>query len=373
MKKILLAILSLTLFIACGPSHESKMDFSQITFYLDTVTVDSKDEILFLRYNLSLSDFSENQDYLYNFSLNDHSVEVIDMNALEFVERIPFEKEGPNGVGEYVGTIQYLGEEDFFISSFEAKGIYDFKGSKIMKLNQNAEDFDDAFFRSPDQFFNAKTGQLMGSYADWETGKKFFGLADIDQRTFKGKALENFDFLENYSTWLVSENGGKMGQSGHWTIPNFLNDKVIISTNITSDFYVYDLQKDTLSFVEFDHKLFPKIKSGTFPKETKSAEEFQVIRKNYLKGINFNSPIWDKENKVYYRFSYIYPESEIENPPITVYLTIFDESFKIINETEVSVLNKSPGYHFAKDGKIWMFENVDDEIAFVRLSLEFAQ
>jgi len=371
MEHILLAILSLTLFIACGSSKEREMDFSQIKISMDTVMVDAKNEILFLRYNVSLSDFSKNKEYLYNFSLNDHSIEIIDMNTLEFVERILFEKEGPNGVGEYVGTIQLIGEESFFITSFEAKGIYDFKGKKIKNLNQNTEGFDAAFFGNTKQFFNAATGLLMGNYADWETGKKFLGLADTEQKTFKRNALEKFDFLENYSTWLVSESGGKLAQSGHWTIPNFLNDKVIISTNITSDFYVYDLRKDSLSFIKIEHKLFPKTKSGKFPKQTNSAEEFKAIRKNYLKGINFDPPFWDKENKVYYRFSYTYPDSEAENPPATVYLIILDEFFQILSETEVSILNKRPSYHFAKDGKIWMFENIDDEMGFVRLNLKF--
>jgi len=368
MKGTLFINVILILFIACSTPNEKKPDFSNISFSIDTVMVDSKDEILFVAYSLSLSDFSEDQDYLYNFSMNDHSIEIIDMNSLEFVERKPFEKEGPNGVGRYIGSLQHIGNENFFISSFEAKGIYDLKGHQIKNLNQNADDFDDDFFRNTTKIFNANKSQLIGNYAEWDTGKKLLGLADTEQRTFDRRALEKFDFLDNYSTWLVSEKGGKMAQTGHWTISRLLNDRVIISTNIVADFYVYGLKTDSLSFIEFDHKLFPNIKQGTFPKETSSREEFNAIQKDYQKGINFSQPIWDKENKVYYRFSYSYPDSETENPQATVYLTILDESFKILNETEVPALNKRPGYHFAKDGMIWMFENMEDEIGFVRLS-----
>jgi hypothetical protein len=368
MKHQLLAFATLTLSIACSSSKESKMDYSEITFFIDTVMVDSKDEILFLGYSLSQSDFSEDQNYLYNFNMNDHSVEVIDMNSLKFVERKNFEKEGPNGIGEYIGTLHLVGEDSFFFTSFQSKGIYDFNGKKIKALNHKSDDIAEAFYRGTNQFYNTANGHLMGNYADWDTGKKFFGIADTEQKSFKRKALERFDFLENYSTWLVSEGGGKLAQSGHWTIPALMNNKVIISTNITADFYVYDMQLDSLSFVEFDHKLFPKLKSGTFPKETSSPEEYRAIRKNYLMGINFHQPIWDKENKVYYRFSYVYSDSEAENPPATVYLTILDESFQIINETEVPALNKRPNYHFPKGGKIWMFENIDDELGFIRIS-----
>jgi hypothetical protein len=367
--KNIFPVFSLLMLMACGSSKEEvATDYDSLRFSLDTVMVDSKDEILFVAYSLSLSDFSEDLHYLYNFSMNDHSIEIIDMNSLEFVERKPFDKEGPNGVGGYVGSLQHIGNENFFISSFEAKGIYDLKGQQIKNLNKNADDFDDDFFRNTTQIFNANKSQLIGNYAEWDTGKKLFGLADTEQRTFDGRSLEKLDFLENYSTYLVSENGGKMAQAGHWTISRLLNDWVIISTNIAADFYVYGLKTDSLSFIEFDHKLFPNIKQGTFPKETSSREEFNAIQKDYQKGINFSQPIWDKKNKVYYRFSYSYPDSENENPPATVYLTILDESFKILNETEVPTLNKRPGYHFAKDGMIWMFENMDDEIGFVRLS-----
>jgi len=34
------------------------------------------------------------------------------------------------------------------------------------------------------------------------------------------------------------------------------------------------------------------------------------------------------------------------------------------------VLDKRPNFHFVKDGKIWIFENIDDELAFVRLSID---
>ncbi|WP_373495751.1 hypothetical protein [Aquiflexum sp.] len=38
-----------------------------------------------------------------------------------------------------------------------------------------------------------------------------------------------------------------------------------------------------------------------------------------------------------------------------------------MHEIEVPELTK---YHFVKDGKIWIFENNEDEVSFIRLGIE---
>jgi hypothetical protein len=42
----------------------------------------------------------------------------------------------------------------------------------------------------------------------------------------------------------------------------------------------------------------------------------------------------------------------------------------LIGESLVPILNKTPGKHFVKGGKIWIFENIDDEMGFIRLSVD---
>ena len=72
--KNLLLVFTIVLVFSCGSKTDQKADFSQMTFSLDTVMVDSKDEILDLKSGLWTSDFSEEKKYLYNFSSNDHSI-----------------------------------------------------------------------------------------------------------------------------------------------------------------------------------------------------------------------------------------------------------------------------------------------------------
>lgn len=90
--------------------------------------------------------------------------------------------------------------------------------------------------------------------------------------------------------------------------------------------------------------------------------------------INFRHPIWDSVNQRFYRFSYeILPKENIQDDEekikSKVYLTILDKDFKVLGETHINELSRYPTTHFFKEGKIWIYENVDDELAFVRLGI----
>jgi hypothetical protein len=52
-----------------------------------------------------------------------------------------------------------------------------------------------------------------------------------------------------------------------------------------------------------------------------------------------------------------------------VVLSVYDFDLNVLGESELPQWNKIPKFHFVKDGKIWVFENIDDEMSFVRLSV----
>jgi len=53
-----------------------------------------------------------------------------------------------------------------------------------------------------------------------------------------------------------------------------------------------------------------------------------------------------------------------------IFLTIYDKDYNMVAEMQVPQLINNPTRYFAKDGKIWIFENIDDELAFIRLDLK---
>jgi hypothetical protein len=57
-----------------------------------------------------------------------------------------------------------------------------------------------------------------------------------------------------------------------------------------------------------------------------------------------------------------------ETTSVDVYLSVFDQEFKVISEMPLPELNnKSLAKYFVKDGMLWVFENRDDEMGFVRI------
>ncbi len=52
-----------------------------------------------------------------------------------------------------------------------------------------------------------------------------------------------------------------------------------------------------------------------------------------------------------------------------IFLTVFDEDFNLISEGEIPEFNSESVKYFVKDGKLWYFTNIDDELGFVILTL----
>jgi hypothetical protein len=116
--KNLLILISIGFLFSCGNNTEKLADFSQMTFSLDTVLVDSKDEILYLNANLMQSSLNQDLKFLYNFNPQSFSLEKINLDRLELEGKIKLEKEGPNGIGDYVSNFNLLGDDRFLFQGF---------------------------------------------------------------------------------------------------------------------------------------------------------------------------------------------------------------------------------------------------------------
>lgn len=97
MKK-LLAISLLALLSACSgkesESTEQKNILENLTYSVDTVVVDAGEELINLSMGLFVSDVSANSKFLYQFTQNDHSLTVVDLDQLKLTKKIFFEKKG---------------------------------------------------------------------------------------------------------------------------------------------------------------------------------------------------------------------------------------------------------------------------------------
>ncbi|HSI78186.1 MAG TPA: DUF4221 family protein [Lunatimonas sp.] len=126
-----------TVLLACGSGDrlESIGGSTSLDYSLDTVMIDPGDEILFVSGRLYQSDLTPDQKYLYNFNQHDHSFEQIDLDELKLVRKYPFEKEGPNGIGEFFRSFFLLDNDHLMILSFPNPGIFDLSGKKLHELD----------------------------------------------------------------------------------------------------------------------------------------------------------------------------------------------------------------------------------------------
>ncbi|HSI78299.1 MAG TPA: DUF4221 family protein, partial [Lunatimonas sp.] len=142
------------------------------------------------------------------------------------------------------------------------------------------------------------------------------------------------------------------------------------------ELYVYKPNSDSLHHFTYSYKLTKSEKTGSYPTEISDPKEFHNIFKGINSEASFLTPIWDHDRQQYYRihyetifsddFSGMYPE----RLGADVYLSVYDKDFQLLDEVQLPQFQEIPGFHFAKDGKIWIFQNIDDEMGFIRFTLE---
>jgi hypothetical protein len=116
-QKLIISVFFLGLFCSChGRGGNKSINSKTISFSIDTVVVDAKNEFLFLNGGLAGAFISQNKNLLYVLNRIEIALEIIDLNTLELKEKIQFETEGPNGIGPWLSAFSiYEDEKLFFI------------------------------------------------------------------------------------------------------------------------------------------------------------------------------------------------------------------------------------------------------------------
>ncbi len=88
-------------------------------------------------------------------------------------------------------------------------------------------------------------------------------------------------------------------------------------------------------------------------------------------------PVWDRVKERYLRLSSIkiFRERQAEDSflpeiqEIKVYLSVFDAEFNLMFESAIPELTYEWGKYFAKDGKLWVYQNFSDELGFIIIDI----
>lgn len=370
-------ILLFALLISCSDKTDTNSlgYFSTLQFSVDTVVVDPGDEIIFLKYELFGSDKSKDDKYLFNFNMDDHTLEKINLDELRLEEKYSFEKEGPNGTGQNIGRINIYNENEILLNSMNESTLFSWGGERLMKIFfenfslgghplEGGEEI--RFSRELDTDAN----RLYAIILRHQDKSFYLGILDIDEYEISKIEMETFERMPNY-TFKLTLNATIIIRSPEIEIEKF-DTKMILSNQITSSLMWYETGLDSLFFKSFQSELTANNKVKDYQLEHETEESHEAEYGRFHQEINFIAPFWDEKNQIFYRFSYQNLPTESTNRERVkseVYLTAFDKDLNMLGETLVPQLTKKPAKHFAKDGKIWIYENLNDEMGFVVLTI----
>lgn len=383
--RLLVAIVFYILAVSCASKELKVQPISdQIRVSLDTVLVDSGDEFLYLQDQLYYSDLSDDKGYLLNFNRQDYTTEKIDLDKLRLLEKVQFEKEGPNGVlnvVNYVSHFALLTDENILFWDYFLYKIFDQNGYLVrdLALDKIAPEFlgTDEYYAGA--FFQVENNldRLIAVISHWESGSRLILDFDLKDQTFEKIELPELEKLKDFNINLLYE-GTPAGSYGPSASAISVNGQIIISNTAFNEVLIFDLEKDSLYTKSWNTHLLADKKSYIPPKEVErtSGQLKEIIRKNE-EDLNYRSFFWDEKNERFFRFSermhfgeelngygdYISTRSDI-------FLSVFDKNFNLIAEAEISELSKLPTTYFTKNGNIWMYENINDELAFVIMKVE---
>lgn len=165
--------------------------------------------------------------------------------------------------------------------------------------------------------------------------------------------------------------GRPAGGYGPNVIVSGSQKKVILSTNVANEALTMQGLDGVPVYHSFQSQLFPDVLKKPGKTQVESFDEMRAVVKEMRSEVNQGKFFADQEGN-FYRFSHklkFSEDTEDSEPKAEVFLTIFDQDLNQLAESSVKELDFQPDFYFYKDGKIWIFKNIDDEMAFIRLSI----
>ncbi|WP_026956026.1 DUF4221 family protein [Algoriphagus vanfongensis] len=359
-----------------GSSSTNILD--NLSFSVDTVVVDSGDDIIDLSNHLRLGDISADRKKLYLFHEGENKLSVVNLDQLSLEEKLPYEQEGPNGVGSFLWSLDLLADDKFLLKTFNTAGIFDLQGIKHESINLEEEEISGIQEKTLQNNRMKVSEDLKWSYtipgSDFDKEAQSVELALIQRETKEGRLfpLPALDKTRNFKVALAD---GPMMQI--YAEDYFLSEhqgKFYIGSSVTSDLYSIDPTSDSVQLHSYELHYAPKEKTDPPSQpEFTDREAWQNEVEKMRSQVTYGELIWDDSRSYFFRFASVLEPSLVEDAPShsTVFLLVFDENLALIGETEIEEMDDAPEFPFFKNGKLYSFVNVEDELGFAVLNFNF--
>jgi hypothetical protein len=370
MKNYLYLIGSILLF-SCNRSSIDP-SFESIKYTIDTVLINSKNNPIDLSNKISISDLGIGVSSPFIYNSFDHSIDEIILDSLVLGAKIPLLKEGPNGTGDNVSNIKILKDGSWFIKSSTKSGIFDMFGKLKKKIDwENATDSIGKKINIIPKIAVMIEDKIFGISYNQKNKEIFLDIFDTLENSI---SRFNLDINNSYSGYVLEINDKNSYSFLDPMVQISVADSiVIISHEYSSNLILYNTILGTIETIEYFPKLTPNRAKDVLGIQINSSEMLGKEYQNFLEQIRFSSPVWDNRKQVFYRLSAIRRFSDIKKQDefiseilmTNVYLTVFDFQFNIISEVEIPELSSETGKYFVKNGKLWIYQNFNDELGFI--------
>lgn len=377
----LVALLFLFLIFSCGENSSEKSESGNIlenlTFTVDTVVMDPGDQVVNLQFAPSLFGLSSDQKQYYFMHRNSGELSVFDLEEKKLIKKILFEKEGPNSIPSFVSNFQLIDENHFLLTGFRVISTYDSSGKKLATIPFDKEKFLDL---TDEEGYSLHTGlkanerqELFFSLpSDPKIKRVSLAIWDNSNSQSRLVSLPEFGFLTKFT--LEFREGDNYSGAGFASLNLKLEEnRLLVFSSGTTSIYTYDLSSDSLVFKTYTPSLVPAQAEAPAISEFTSRQAFDEAITLARSQIFFGDPLWDENRGIYLRFASITkPNPNPELPAKSeVFLLAFDKELNQIGESKVEKLPSQPNWAFFKDGKLWSFVNVEDELGFAVMDFKF--
>ena len=379
MKK-LLSISILALLSACGGKDSETSDTGNIlenlSYSVNTLVVDSGDDLFNLSMGIRDLDLTEDRKQLFYFENMPPKLLQVDLDNLKLLSKTEFEQEGPDGVGRFVGNIQVGPNNQIYAVGLSELGIYNLSGKRVQNLKFQPKGIDpDLAKNSNALFFNSvydfDTQQIF-SWPNSEGSKSnFFYKIDVASESAEQIEVPEMDIVNQYS--LKAEDSGSYMASPQQVYLSKNNGKILIACSAMGNLYEYDTQTGSLKFIEIKHQLVPDRLTGEVTNKLLSSEDFNKEMAKINSQIIYQEIHWDSSREIFFRLAMkVLPRNNPEEQTKHEYfLLAYDQHFNLMGEAKLQGIDKLDFNAFFKDGKLYSYVNVDDELGFAVFTFDF--
>lgn len=379
--KNLLKLMALAALFSCAAKEEKSSSniLENLSYTVDTVVVDAGDDFLNLSGIIRTHSLNEDKSQFWFFEMSPKRLVQVDLNELKVQKKSVFEEEGPDGVGRNISDLEISPNGELYLKSYSSVGIYDQNGQKLQNLKFVPSGIDSTLARNSYAIFDKSvfdfgTKKIYSHPSFADAGEYRLLILNPETQSATSLPVSKMKIVDDYSrTQTFETESGKA--TSFYSVGSditLLPGEVILSNAAMSGIYRLNIQTEKLEFIDIQHQNFPNTMDLEIIQNPTGPEQMFENQKKIWEHINYMELLWDDSRQLYFRFGIKSFMGDQPGPPsVEYYLFVYDRNFKVLGETKLGGMEHSLWNSFFKDGKLWSYVNVNDELGFAVIDFKF--